>query len=226
MTPAARGNVLALDTSTYAVTVAVHDGSRVLASESTLDARRHAEILMPTVRDVVARAGLRPAALDAVAVGVGPGPFTGLRAGIVTGAVLGEVLGIPAHGVCGLDAIAHEVVALGGTQRFLVATDARRKEVYWAVYESAGPGQLRRITGPAVSKPADLPDDVRSLPTAGRGGVLYPDLLPHAGGPLDVDAGHLAAVVLEHPELSLPLQPLYLRQPDATPPSAPKSVLP
>lgn len=218
--------LLALDTSTSAVTVAVHDGSAVLASRSALEARKHAEILMPSVRDAMADVGLTPAALTAVAVGVGPGPFTGLRAGIVTAATLAEVLAIPAYGVCSLDAIAHQVVASDGApDRFLVATDGRRKEVYWAAYDVVE-GRLERRGNPAVDKPADLPDEVRALPTAGRGPVLYPQLLPHALPVLDVDAAHVAALVLRRPDLRLPLQPLYLRQPDAKPRTTPKSVLP
>jgi tRNA threonylcarbamoyladenosine biosynthesis protein TsaB len=76
--------MLALDTSSPTVTVAVHDGDAVLASESTVDARRHGELLVPMLAEVLARAGAVPRDVTDVAVGVGPGPFTGLRIGLVT----------------------------------------------------------------------------------------------------------------------------------------------
>ena len=87
--------------------------------------------------------------LDAIAVGVGPGPFTSLRVGVVTARTLGAVLGIPVHGVCTLDAIALDAMRLDpapATTPFLVATDARRREVYWARYED---GHARRRPGVA-----------------------------------------------------------------------------
>lgn len=217
---------LGIDTATSAVTAAVCTPEAVLARRSTLDARRHAEILAPSVRDVVGDAGIARTDLGAIAVGVGPGPFTGLRAGIVTAATLGAVLDVPVHGVCSLDAIAHEVgAAPDAPRRFVVAADARRREVYWAVYD-LGPNGAERAGEPAVDRPADLPDEVRALPVAGRGAELYADLLGPALGVRDVDAAHLVAVAIERPDLRRPLAPLYLRQPDAVPQSAPKPVLP
>jgi len=141
--------LLGLDTATPAVTAALHDGTRVLAEATTvarLSARHalasspegdvaapatrgsHSELLAPAITHVLADAGADRADLTAIAVGVGPGPYTGLRVGIVTARVLGAVLGIPVHGVCSLDIIAADVKA----PRFLVATDARRREVYYA----------------------------------------------------------------------------------------------
>ncbi|TWP36175.1 tRNA (adenosine(37)-N6)-threonylcarbamoyltransferase complex dimerization subunit type 1 TsaB [Leekyejoonella antrihumi] len=220
--------LLALDTSTTAVTVAVHDGTRTLAERSTLDARRHTEILAPSIRQVAIDADVTPADLDAVAVGVGPGPFTGLRVGIVTAATLGHTLGIPVTGVCSLDAIAHEVLVAGGPADFLVASDARRKEVYWARYAIVE-GRAVRQGEPAVAKPADLPQELRGLPTAGRGPVLYPDLFATPLDVLDVSAGALASFATIEQRAGrepLPVRPLYLRQPDAMPAAARKPVLP
>lgn len=226
--------LLALDTATSAVTVALHDGSRVIAEESSVDSRRHAETLTPMISSVVAGAGRSAADLTAVAVGVGPGPFTGLRVGLATAASLGLALDIPVHGVCSLDAIAH-VVAEGVAEGkdapsdFVVASDARRKEVYWARYSATGDG-IERVSGmPQVSRPADLPAEIRALPAAGRGPQLYPEFFAAALHPLDVPAGALASYALQ--ELAggrdlLPVQPLYLRQPDAKPATAQKSVLP
>ena len=104
--------MLGFDTATPAVSVALHDGERVIASASALDARRHSELLTPMIAKVLADAGVPRTDLDVVAVGVGPGPYTGLRVGVVTARVLGSVLGLPVHGVCSLDIIA--VAARGG----------------------------------------------------------------------------------------------------------------
>jgi tRNA threonylcarbamoyladenosine biosynthesis protein TsaB len=228
--------LLGLDTSGAAVTVALHDGGRVVAGRSTLDARRHAELLAPSIEEVLADAGAVRADVTAVAVGVGPGPFTGLRAGVVTARVLGYCLGVPVHGVCSLDALALQVLAdadaaVSPGERFVVATDARRHELYWARYAAgsattAGPPE--RLGGPQVSAPGDVPGGVRVF---GRGGTLYPQA-PPPPGPLDVDAAAVAELValatagepLAGIEL-LPPEPLYLRRPDAAPPGVRKRVL-
>src|ERR1700719_3152674 len=98
--------VVGFDTATPAVSVALHDGERVVSEAFTVDGRRHGELLAPMIAKVLADAGASRADLTAVAVGVGPGPYTGLRVGVVTARVLGAVLGIPVHGVCSLDVIA------------------------------------------------------------------------------------------------------------------------
>lgn len=216
--------LLALDTATSAVTVAVRDDGRTLAQRSEIDVRRHTETLAPAVRDVLGDAGLRPADLTAIVVGVGPGPFTGLRVGVVTARTMGLALAIPVHGLCSLDAIAQQVVAqqvaAGAPERFLVATDARRKEVYWATYR-AGERGAQRDGEPQVFRPGELPDDVRALPSAGRGHELYPDLLTGDPlGPLDVSAAALAELAETELAAGRPLlvpEPLYLRRPDAQP---------
>lgn len=211
--------LLALDTATSSVTVAVHDGDDVLAEHSEQDVRRHTELLAPTIRTVLRRAALTPRDLDAVVVGIGPGPFTGLRVGIATARTLGFALGIDVHGLVSLDALAQRVVADGGPQDFAVATDARRKEVYWARYRVVA-GVPTRENEPRVDRPDALPADVRGLPCAGRGPLLYPDLLTAPYGPLDVDAGALASAAqraLGAGESLPPPEPLYLRRPDARP---------
>jgi tRNA threonylcarbamoyl adenosine modification protein YeaZ len=154
--------LLAFDTATPAVTVAVHDGDRVLAQAATVDARRQGELLASHIEQVLAQAGASPAELTAIVAGVGPGPYTGLRTGLVTARVLGAALGIAVHGVCTLDVIAADAAAAAAGRPFLVATDARRREVYWARYSPAG----ERLSGPGVAAPASLP---RGLPTAGEG---------------------------------------------------------
>ncbi|MGH8775582.1 MAG: tRNA (adenosine(37)-N6)-threonylcarbamoyltransferase complex dimerization subunit type 1 TsaB [Jiangellaceae bacterium] len=207
--------LLALDTSTPAVTVALHDGSRAVAESTTIDSRRHTELVAPAVTEVLAAAGAGRSELTAIAVGVGPGPFTGLRIGVVTARMLGAVLGIPVQGVCSLDVVARSVAESGP---FVVVTDARRREVYWAAYDSDG----RRTEGPSVATPADVATD---LPAAGSGSRLYPDAFPAPVGPEYPSAADLAAAVVGGEVGLLPPDPLYLRRPDARPPGARKSVL-
>jgi len=207
--------ILAIDTSTSAITVALHDEEAVVAQRTHLDARAHTEWLAPLVESCLAEAGKQPSDLTDVAIGVGPGPFTGLRVGMVTGLTMGHALGIPVHGVCSLDALA-EQAAPHVEGELLVATDARRKEVYWARY-AVRPGGVERLTDPAVDRPGDLPEEVRALPTAGRGSLLYPDLFARPLEVLDVDAAVLARVAVARIRAgeSMPVEPLYLRRPDA-----------
>lgn len=211
--------VLAFDTATPAVTVAVSDRERTLAEWSAVDARRHGELLAPGIERVLAEAGVRPADLTSVAVGVGPGPFTSLRVGVVTARTLGAVLGIEVHGVCTLDAIALEAVRLEpglAESPFVVATDARRREVYWARYERGA-----RVDGPGVAKPAGLG---WAGAVVGYGASLYPEYLAHSSGPEHARAAAVAAYAVSG-RPTLEPTPLYLRRPDATPSSPPKRVL-
>lgn len=223
--------LLALDTSTSAITVAVHDGASTLATRSATDPRRHTELLAPLLTECLAAAGATPGDVSDVAVGTGPGPFTGLRVGLVTARTFGWARGIPVHGVCSLDVLAHQA-APRVEGPFVVATDARRKEVYWARYAvppAAVPGAaVERLTEPTVARPADLPDDIRSLPVAGRGPVLYPSEMPHGIPVLDVDAAALADVALARIALGeeMPVDALYLRRPDAAPVHSAKSTVP
>ena len=211
--------VLAFDTATPAVTVAVSDATNVLAEWSTVDARHHGELLAPAIERVMVAAGAQPGDLDAIAVGVGPGPYTSLRVGLVTARTLAAVLGIPVHGVCTLDAIALDAIALDPELLglpFLVATDARRREVYWARYEAG-----ERVDGPGVAKPADLRWTGNVV---GYGATLYPEHLRASRGPEHARASAVAAYV-EAGRPTLEPVPLYLRKPDATLPGAPKRVL-
>ena len=218
--------LLALDTATPAVTVALHDGTDVVAASSQVDARRHGELLLPAVDRVLAEAGTRLDAVTGIVVGIGPGPYTGLRVGLMTADTFGLALGVPVHGLCTLDGLAYAAGA-GGTVEgpFVVATDARRKEVYWARYADA----RTRTTEPAVDRPADIADAVAGLPAVGAGAVLYPDTFPDARDPEHVSAAALAALAAERlaagGELEAP-RPLYLRRPDAQVPKNYKVVTP
>ena len=218
--------LLAFDTATPAVTAALHDGERVLAESTVVDARRHGELLVPAIDRVLADSGRALADLTGVVVGVGPGPYTGLRVGLVTAASFGDALDIPVHGVCTLDGLAWAAGEAGLEGPFTVATDARRKEVYWACYD----GPAVRVTEPAVDRPADLPADVRALPAVGAGAALYPDVFTdRRDRPAHQSAGSLAALAARRitaGETFAPALPLYLRRPDAQVPAGYKAVLP
>lgn len=200
--------VLAIDTATPAVTAGVlrvdGDAVEVLAEQVTVDARAHAERLTPNIVDVLADAAVSVDQLDAVVVGCGPGPFTGLRVGMATAAAFGHALGIPVRGVCSLDAI-----AAGSTGDVLVVTDARRREVYWARYRDG-----LRVDGPAVNAAVDVPGGAEAVAGSPEHAALFE--LPRLAPVYPTAAGLVAAVAdwVSEPD---PLVPLYLRRPDAKP---------
>lgn len=213
--------VLAIDTSSAAVTAAVLElmPDVVLRAERvTIDARGHGEYLAPGIAECLAAAGVAPRELGAIVAGTGPGPYTGLRVGLVTAAVMGNVLDIPTYGVCSLDAIAGEC---DGALPLLVATDARRKEIYWARYVDG-----TRVEGPAVSRPADVP--LESGVLAGAGARLYQEVLnaPFVGPDYPAAAAlvRCAADRIRANAPSEQLTPRYLRRPDAVVPATPKAV--
>jgi tRNA threonylcarbamoyl adenosine modification protein YeaZ len=211
----------------------------VLAEQVTESPRAHAELLVPAIQRCLGVAGLAVADIDAVVAGVGPGPFTGLRVGLMTAAAFADGRAIPAYPVCSLDAIASGYRDIA---QLLVATDARRKEVYWARYAFGV-----RASEPAVATPAAVAQQLRAivaqqlqatvadaeqlaeLRMIGPGAVRYRDELG-----LELLTGDLhpsvhglargaAAQVLDRVEPA-PLTPLYLRRPDAVEPSGVKSV--
>ena len=229
--------LLALDTSTPAVTAAVADVVGIgyeVVEHTEVDARRHGELVAPTVDGVLRRAGVRPRDLEGVVVGLGPGPFTGLRVGIMTAATMADALGIPAYGQCSLDCVVDGWVA-----DYAVVTDARRREVYWALYTESG----LRIDGPHVGRPDVAAAELRQrgwglavgggARVFGEGAHLYRDLFEEFG--IDDERRYPSArTLLRQMELRLHgadgapppdvLTPLYLRRPDAVEPGARKPV--
>lgn len=160
--------ILALDTSSALTSVAVVDGQRVLVEASHLDARRHAEVMAPLLAEVIA--GIDTASIDAIACGVGPGPYTGLRVGIATALAVGLAWEVPVHGICSLDAVAAAALDRAPSGDGLcVALDARRKEVYWARYSADG----ARLEGPRVATPSSIDPDLRAAAWAGHGAALH-----------------------------------------------------
>ncbi len=213
---------LVVETSTASVTAAVAevaaDGTALRATRSRVDSKAHGELLAPQVREVLDAAGIRARDLAAVVAGLGPGPFTGLRVGLVTAAALSQTLDIPAYGVCSLDGL-----GFGLTGTVLAATDARRREIYWARYRDGV-----RLAGPAVTRPDALSPDAEYA--VGEGAHRYAEVLglpvrdePRYPAPLALAV--LAADRMLAGRPSEPLTPLYLRRPDAALPSGRKPAL-
>jgi tRNA threonylcarbamoyl adenosine modification protein YeaZ len=209
--------VLGLDTSSVAVTaelvdVASSDEISTVAHEQWVGPHGHSEHLTPTIAACLDRAGVTVRDLEALVVGAGPGPFTGLRVGLVTAAAMAEALDVPAYEVCSLDGIAPREGDV------LVATDARRKEVYWATYRDGV-----RLDGPHVSYPVDVRPGAATVMT-GAGARLYADVfgLPlldrEYPSPAALVTGALDRITSGAP--SDPLTPLYLRRPDAVVPKS------
>lgn len=162
--------ILAFDTSTALTSVALVDGNDVV-EHCELDSRRHAEVLAPLLKAVLRDSGVDISHVSTIACGVGPGPYTGLRVGIASARAIGLAWQRPVVGLCSLDAVAAAFVDAGMDADFAVASDARRREVYWAVYSAEG----TRLRGPLVGRPADLPGDMRALPWVGHGAVVHAD---------------------------------------------------
>jgi len=210
--------VLGIDTSTPAVSVALvrldaETPAETLAEHVVVDGKRHGELLAMGIDTVLSRAGVDRRDLGAVAVGLGPGPFTGLRVGIVTAATLADALAIPAYGVCSLDAL--------GTGARVAVTDARRREIYWARYDASG----QRVEGPAVSAPADVCALWQGFPVVGDGALVHAEAL--AGLDLVPEPRYPSAARIAGRAVaagSTVLTPMYLRRPDAVAPGPPKRV--
>lgn len=223
--------LLAIDTATPAVTAGVvsldSSGALTLAERTTVNPRAHGELCTPHVRDVVAAAGVRLPDVDVIVCGHGPGPYTGLRAGMVTAAALGHALNIAVYPVGSLDAIAAEVTA---DEPFLVVSDARRREVYWAEYQPPpSDGALLHssaLTGPGVVRPGELSTGCRVA--AGHGAVLYSDTLGVSTVEPSYPSSRGLALVAAPDVLAeaepAQLAPLYLRKPHAAEPGSPKRV--
>lgn len=150
--------VLGIDTATSLVSVALVDGGTVMASSESLGERRHAEDLTPMIDFVVHRAGLEFADIDAIAVDVGPGQFTGMRVGIAAAQALAHVLALPLIAIDGLDALVAAVAPSGGASHEIVVPtiDARRGEVAWAIHRTREDRRHIRVAPPAIGTVEDL----------------------------------------------------------------------
>ena len=204
-------NVLAIDTS-VGVSVAILRSTGELSQSQAIDHGMQGELTAELISQVVTESDLEISEITDVVVGVGPGPFTGLRVGLVTAAVFAHARNLPVHGICSLDAIAFDYA-----KPCLVVTDARRKELYWARYED------KRIGEPQVSKPEDLLVQFPDSEFVGPGAQLYPDSI--SGRLMELKAGSLAKLFVSGNAQLVDVSPMYLRKPDAVEPTTRKSVL-
>ncbi len=240
--------VLGYDCALDACAVALWRDGAVAAQRAEPMRRGQAEALAPMLDAVCRDAGVAAAALDAVAVTVGPGGFTGLRIGIAAARGLALALGIPAVGVTTTDAVAAAQPApdaadpAGG---LLVAIGTKRADLYLALYD-ADPGAVPEpIAGPAAVEPdaiaafvagraqaagANGPLRVAGDAEAAAGTALTAAGIAWtpAGGPALPEAGRIAAIgahrldaIAARGAVPDPPAPVYLRPPDATPPAAP-----
>lgn len=236
--------LLGIDTS-GAVSVAVARGALDGAAQGDLDAtspeiltvhgdersRHHDEVLLSLVDEAMGEAGVQRSDLTGIVVGRGPGPFTGLRVGLVAARSIAGVLRIPLHGLSSPDALAHQALATTDASPVTVgvALDARRREIYHARYRRDGDGTVTRTSEPAVDRPAEVSAELTACDLlVGSGTAIYPELLPATVEMAHVDAGHLilAAALLAGQGIDLSsTEPMYLREPDAAKPTARKSAL-
>lgn len=167
--------VLAIDTSTSRSCVAVIDGSKVVYSGYREGATAHGPSLPALVQEALAFGDV-----DEVVVGMGPGPFTGLRVGIAFAHSFALARNIPVRGVCSLDAIAANIKE----DDFIISVDARRKEVYWARYKNG-----IRVGQPAVNFPADV-----------SGAPIYADLFPDMKSLVELPGDITEPIYLRRPD--------------------------
>ncbi|WRS29106.1 tRNA (adenosine(37)-N6)-threonylcarbamoyltransferase complex dimerization subunit type 1 TsaB [Actinomycetaceae bacterium MB13-C1-2] len=251
---------LCIDTSGPAV-ISLVDGQTILAEAVEPNARRHAEslgLLLGEILEALDLQDLPGAGIDRVCVGVGPGPFTGLRAGIIFASTLGRGLGVPVLGVGSLEALARQAidevevseqtlrigssetpalsesdqVALPASEnlRVLVVTDAKRHEIYWAIYGAKGADDVQSIEGPnvgpatealtnaidrgvkAIAGPRATLESLREVleENSAEGARLGETVLV----PLDVNPAVFPRIVDTRADDEFPLTPLYLRRPD------------
>lgn len=223
--------ILAIETSVEAVGVALVDHTGVKASASIASDRRHAESLVPLVQFVMEQSGTEMATVSAIAVDVGPGLFTGMRVGIATAQALAWAVDLPVVPVCSLDALAYRVRETDDL--VAAALDARRDEVYWALYKSSDIDPVsRRLVDPVVGSPEDLAvhlaDRAEPVLCVGTGFHRYRDTFESlayarfAGDEMRFpDAGVVGRMALsvlanDGAVSADAIEPMYLRPPDAT----------
>ena len=203
--------LLAIDTSAGTSVAVVDRDAGVLAERSSPDTRGHAEIIGRFISECLEQSGVAVTALSGVAVGMGPGPFTGLRVGIAAARAFAFGAGKPVVPV-----VSHDAIAFGLTRPTLIVTDARRREIYWSAYAGSDEAGLPvRVHGPALCKPAELADVV---PDFDRFTRLDAELVSASS------VGLLAEGLYLHQRPFATGEALYLRSPDVTMSAGPKRV--
>jgi tRNA threonylcarbamoyladenosine biosynthesis protein TsaB len=223
--------VLGIDTATPVTSVAVGSRAGALASAAVRNDRAHAELLVPMVRQALEQAGIEGTELGGIAVGTGPGLFTGLRVGVSSAKSLAQAWGLPMVAVSSLDLLAFACRHAG--RAVCAAIDGRRGELFTALYRPV-PGGVERTSGYRVAVPGELAAELRSLDApvllCGDGAERYAEVFAQAGGAVEL-AGpdratpsaealvQLALPRFEEGSAGGPLQvsPIYLRRPDVDP---------
>lgn len=220
--------ILGLESATAQVGCAIGGHEGVLASSHSARGKRHAENLTPAIDFVCKQARVELSEISCVAVDNGPGLFTGLRVGVASGKAIAQALRVPMITVSSLDLLAFPLRYT--SRRIAAVIDARRSEVFWALYQPV-PGGVQRVSEPRVGTPDDLAAELLALPgetlLAGDGSVRYADLLVGRSGIELAGGDHVhpsarSLVQLAHAkalreEWIRPHQVelLYLRKPDA-----------
>jgi tRNA threonylcarbamoyl adenosine modification protein YeaZ len=196
--------LLSLDTS-QGTSVAVLVDGKVLAEAADPNPMRHAENIGTLIASCIEKTGISSAEVTDVAVGIGPGPFTGLRVGIAAAKMFAAGSKARLHGVGSLDAIAYKLPL---TEPTLVIADARRSEVYFGLYQGKSPiGVPKALLAPGVSKQAELEARLQAQAQA------YQLVLEPVAA---ASVGLLALARLLEGGEAAPVQANYLREPDAT----------
>ena len=204
--------ILAIDTS-VGISVAVHDGTETITELSSSQHGLQGELTAQYMQNALDSADCLAADITSVVVGVGPGPFTGLRVGITSALTFAHALGIPIHGLCSLDAI-----GFTNLNECIAITDARRKELYWAKYLNG-----IRVSEAAVNTPQEILELHPTADFIGPATGLYPDVIN--GQYVELQAGNLASLFARGLGQSLQITPMYLRKPDAVPPTERKQAI-
>ena len=220
--------VLGIDTATTHVSIALGDADAVRGEVRLAGGRRHAEQLAPAIEYLCREVAVALPQLTALAVGIGPGLFTGLRVGVTTAKVMAQTLRIPVVGIPSPDLVAYPLRHSART--IVVVTDARRREVFHVRYRPV-PGGVLRVTDYSVATPAELAADLAAtddeLLLAGDGVAHYADVFarldhaevagPEHAWPSAAALVELAAKRVEREEFDAPsdVHPMYLRRSDA-----------
>lgn len=221
-------SILGFDTATQRVAVGVGRGGQVLGTRSLAVERQHAEQLVPTIRDLCQESSIELSSLEVIAVGLGPGLFTGLRVGITTARTMAQALDIPVIGVSSLDLVAHPLVGIG--RQVVVVANARRNEIYCARYIPTKDGMKREgdyeVLPPDVLA-AELAENDDQWLVVGDGVLAHADAFAncdrfesdddHAMYPSAAPLVAIADVRMRRQEFCDPcdVHPLYLRRSDA-----------
>ncbi|MEP7059580.1 MAG: tRNA (adenosine(37)-N6)-threonylcarbamoyltransferase complex dimerization subunit type 1 TsaB [Actinomycetota bacterium] len=220
--------IVAIETSTPQTSVAIASEAGLLGRVGVAGKARQ-EAVTPALEQLLAWSNLDVDQIGGIAVGIGPGLFTGLRVGVETAKTLAQVLGVPILGVCSLDTLASGVRHC--QKQIIAVIDGRRGEVFWSAYRPAPSGPVRE-RDPEVSSPEALAAEIaamsREVLAVGNGAILYRDALQEVGPQVE-----FASAIVAHPdaaalaERAIPrflrgeldrltdLVPMYLRKSDA-----------